>query len=215
MKTWRLILSLLLAWACTMAASAAEEKSARALVQQGSTQLVAGEINESIESFEKAIALEPNARPYLWQLGIAYYYAGRFREGRDLFEAHQTVNSNDVENAVWHFLCTARAENIETARKKLIPISGDARVPMKEIHALFAGSGTENSVLEAASSTAESSRRNAFCYAHLYLALYHEALGKDKESREHIQKAATEFKQDHYMGKIAELHARLRTKSTK
>lgn len=206
-------LSLILVCSYVAFLHAAEEKaaSARELVRIGSEQLVAGNVTASIETFEKAIAHEPKTRPYLWQLGIAYYYAGRFQDGRGLFESHQTVNANDVENAVWHFLCVARAEGLETARKKLIPISGDTRVPMKEVHELFSGKGSEEAVLDAASALdKEADRRNALCYAHLYLALYHEARGNGDRSLEHIRKATGDYKQHHYMGKIADLHARLR-----
>src|SRR5206468_3164056 len=96
-------------------------------------------IDESISDFDEVIKLNPAQAPYHWQRGICYYYAGRFEEGRKQFELHQTVNPNDVENAVWHFLCVARASGLDRARAALIPIQGDARVPMAEVHALFAG----------------------------------------------------------------------------
>ncbi|MGZ8920807.1 MAG: hypothetical protein ACXW3L_07475 [Limisphaerales bacterium] len=192
-------------------AAEAEQLSPRELMRRGSEQFIAGKINESIQSFEQVVSIEPKAKAQLWQLGIDYYYAERFADGRKLFELHQTVNANDVENAVWHFLCVARLEGIEAARKKLIPISGDTRVPMKEVHALFAGTGTEEAVLKAAGEVrGESSRRNALCYAHLYLGLYEEARGNKAKSMEHIRKAAVEYKQDHYMGEVARVHAKLR-----
>ena len=188
-----------------------EQLSARELVRRGSDELVAVKIKEAIASFEEAIKLQPSAKAHLWQLGIAYYYAARFEDGRKLFELHQTVNANDVENAVWHFLCTARAESIEAAKKNLIPISGDSRVPMKEVHALFSGTGTKDHVIDAATKLGDpEKRKNALCYAHLYLALYEESIGNRKAAAEHIKKSAEEFRQEHYMGKIAQLHAKLR-----
>lgn len=191
----------------------ASPRTTQELLRQGSEQLVASEVDASIQTFERLITSKPEAKPHLWQLGIAYYYAGRFADGRALFEAHQTVNSADVENAVWHFLCIARLDGIETARKKLIAITGDSRVPMKEVHELFAGTGSSENVISAASKlSSDRERKNALCYAHLYLALYHEAAGDKARSIEHIKKAAGEFKQEHYMGKIAALHKKLRTK---
>lgn len=188
-------------------------ESPQELLRQGSEQLISGEVKASIQTFESLIASKPAAKPHLWQLGIAYYYAERFAEGRDLFESHQTVNSADVENAVWHFLCVARLDGVETARKKLIQIIGDSRVPMKEVYELFAGTGTAENVLSAATKLpSERERKNALCYAHLYLALYYEALSDNTKSSAHIEKAAGEFKQEHYMGKIAALHKTQRTK---
>ena len=43
-------------------------------------------------------------------------------------------------------------------------------------------------------------------YAHLYLGLYHDAVGDRAASLEHIQKAAGEFYADHYMGEVARVH---------
>jgi lipoprotein NlpI len=211
MYSARLAFGLLILCAWTMVQAAAQEQlSARELVRDGSDQLIEGKVDASIKTLELAITKDTRVKPYLWQLGIAYYYADRFADGRKIFEAHQQVNTNDVENAVWHFLCTARADGFEAARKNLIPISGDTRIPMKEVHALFAGKGSESAVLNAASAASDSSRRDALCYAHLYLALYEEARGNPVEARKHLQKAAVDFAQSHYMGRIAQLHARLR-----
>src|SRR5688572_26675458 len=104
---------------------AAEPKSPRALVEQGIAEFRAGKVDDSIKSFESAAKLQPNLRPHLWQLGISYYYAGEFEKGRKLFESHQTVNAQDVENAVWHFLCLSRAASLDAARKSFIPITDD------------------------------------------------------------------------------------------
>ena len=189
-----------------------EKLSARELVERGSKEFFAGKIDDSIKSFERAVALEPKIKAQLWQLGIAYYYADRFADGQDLFELHQTVNLHDVENAVWHFLCVARIDGVEAARKRLIPISGDKRVPMKEVHALFAGTGSEEQVLKATSAVeGDANRRNALCYAHLYLALYEEALKNSPKSLEQIRKAAEDFRQNHYMGEVARVHLKLRS----
>ncbi len=122
------------------------------------------------------------------------------------------MNPNDVENAVWHFLCVARASGMEKARAALIPIQGDARVPMMEVHALFAGKLKPEDVLKAAGDggpVTPQGNRQLF-YAHLYLGLYFEVLGDDKQAREHITKAAGEFQTGDYMGDVARVHRQLR-----
>ena len=168
-------------------------------------------INDSAKAFDQVIEAVPQAKPQLWQRGLTLYYAKRYQDSRDQFETHQTANSNDVENAAWHFLCVARLEGVDAARKALIPIEGDTRVPMKQIHALFAGTGTVEAVLTAAGEGDDSPlRRNHLCYAHLYLGLYFEALGDDTKAKDHILKAATDYEMDHYMGKTAITHAKVR-----
>ena len=168
-------------------------------------------IEDSAVAFDKVIEAVPQAKPQLWQRGLTLYYAKRYQDGRDQFETHQTANSNDVENAAWHFLCVARLEGVDAARKALIPIEGDARVPMKQVHDLYAGKGSVEAVLLAASTGDDSPlRRNHLCYAHLYLGLYFEALGDDAKAKDHILKAATDYEMDHYMGKTAITHAKVR-----
>src|SRR5262245_44962357 len=68
-----------------------------------------GRVTESATGFDNLVKLRPDVTPQLWQRGIALYYAGRYKDCRAQFESHRTVNPNDVENAVWHFLCVARA----------------------------------------------------------------------------------------------------------
>ena len=196
--------------ACLVITVAAQAQSPRELLQQGQRLFFEAKITESIAAFDKLIELQPEAKPHLWQRGLALYYADKFQEGREQFETHQTVNTADVENAAWHFLCVARLEGIDGARKHFIPIEGDSRVPMKEVHQLFAGKATPEQVLKAAEAGDESERRNQLCYAHLYLGLYFEAMKDEAKAREHMLKAAKEFSMDHYMGETARVHLKVR-----
>ena len=176
--------------------------------RRGGAHFKRGDIDASIRDFDKAIALAPARAPYHWQRGISYYYADRFEDGRKQFELHQSVNPNDVENAVWHFLCAARSIGVEKARAVILPIRGDRRVPMMEVYALFKGTGTIDQVMAAARAgdpPPEIARRQLF-YAHLYLGLYHEATGNTRRAREHITRAARDYADRHYMGDVARVH---------
>jgi len=173
------------------------------------------QIDESISDFDQFIKLMPAQAPFHWQRGICYYYAGRFKEGRKQFELHQTVNPNDVENAVWHFLCVARSAGLDQARAALIPIREDSRVPMMEIHALFRGKATAEEVLKAARAGDPGGpelQRRLF-YAHLYLGLYSEVTGEATRAREHITKAAHEHGGADYMSDVARVHLILRDRN--
>lgn len=169
--------------------------------RRGADHFRAGRIAESIADFDRAIALDPAQEPHHWQRGISYYYAGRFDDGRKQFELHQKVNPNDVENAVWRYICMARAGRLKEARTTLLPIESDARVPMMQIFALFRGTGSIKDVLAAAGAS-----RDGLFYAHLYLGLYHEAHGNKAGAREHMGLAAGKFTADHYMGDVARVH---------
>jgi peroxiredoxin len=191
-------------------AGAKKDTDPNAVMGRAITHFMEGKIDASVKLFARVVELAPEAEPQLWQRGIALYYANQYKEGRAQFEVHQTANSQDVENAAWHFLCVARLEGVEAARKHLIDITGDGRVPMKEVQQLYAGKGSEEEVLKAASQGGEKQRRNQLCYAHLYLGLYYEALGEEDKAKEHILKAANDYAMQHYMGEVARVHAKVR-----
>jgi lipoprotein NlpI len=186
-----------------------ESKAPEIWQERGEQNFKASHFQESVADFDRVLELAPAQAPHHWQRGISLYYAGRFADGRKQFESHQTVNPNDVENAAWHFLCAARESSVTNARAVMVKAGRDGRVPMREIDALYRGTGTVERVLEAATRGASEARgRDAMFYAHLYLGLYFEVLGDATRAREHIGKAAGEFSSEHYMGDVARVHLR-------
>ena len=170
-----------------------------------------GHVKDACEDFDAFNAKAPDAAPQNWQRGIALYYAGRYDDGVKQFELHRTVNPDDVENAAWHFACLARANSPAAARAALIPIEGDPRVPMAQIHQMFAGKATPADVLTAATAnnpTPNELKRHLF-YAHLYIALYCESIGKDEEAKKHLTESLKHEVPD-YMYGVAKVHAQLR-----
>src|SRR5437762_7871975 len=131
-------------------ALALDPAAALAYYQRGAENFKLGRIQESAADFDKFIDLSPAQAPKLWQRGISLYYAGRYEDGQRQFELHQTINSNDVENAVWHFQCVARRAGIDKARASLLKVEHDPRVPMPQIYALYAGNGSAEEVMTAA-----------------------------------------------------------------
>ena len=163
-------------------------------------------ITESAAGFDKVAQLVPSMAPQLWQRGIVLYYAGRYKDCRGQFESHRTVNPNDVENAAWHFLCVARAESPEEAKKALLPVGPDPRVPMRQIYEMFQGRRRPDEVIAAAGTTAESQ-----FYTHLYVGLYAEAVGNKRLASEHITAAAADrfAAAGGYMHRVAKVHLEL------
>jgi lipoprotein NlpI len=186
---------------------AVNAQSAQELFNQAVKDFHAGRIKESVAGFDQVVKLAPGAAPQLWQRGIAQYYAGFYKACREQFELHRTVNPNDVENAAWHFLCVARAENPDKARRALLPVGPDPRTPMREIYRMFRGDATPEQVLAAGSKDAESQ-----FYAQLYVGLYLEAAGKQDRALEHIRIAADErYAAGGYMNSVARVHLRARS----
>jgi lipoprotein NlpI len=181
----------------------ASEQSTRALLERAIDDFRAGRIEQSLAGFDRVASLSPDDAPYLWQRGIAQYYAGKFRECRDMFISHRTVNPDDVENAAWHFLCVARAESPEAARKQLLPVGPDARVPMREVYQLFQGRLTQPQVMKAAGADP-----SAQFFARLYVGLYLEATGDAAAGRAQIEIAAEDryARVGGYMHDVARVH---------
>lgn len=204
----KILIASFVVFATSLGTSAAAEPSpasAEAYVARGMQRFRASEIEASIVDFEQAIALDPRAEPYLWQLGISYYYAEKFEQGRDLFASHQAVNRNDVENAAWHFLCAAKLEGVEAARKRLLAIDTrrDTRVPMREVYEFYAGRGSAAEVLDVAR---QNGSERTKMYAHLYLGLYYEVDGKPDKARKHMRASAGAKLRDNYMHEVAKVH---------
>jgi tetratricopeptide (TPR) repeat protein len=187
----------------------ARKLAARALHSRGEEHFRQAHIAESIADFDRELRLAPERAPQHWQRGIALYYGGEYEKGAQQFKLHQTVNPQDVENAAWHFLCAVRAPggSVEAARKELIPVTQDPRVPMAQVQRLFAGGTTPDEVLR----VGEEAGGTGQFYAKLYVGLYFEALSEHEESLRLISSAAENpAAKDNYMGDVARVHVALR-----
>lgn len=182
-------------------------RTPRELLGEAIDQFERAQVVESAATFDRLAAAAPDVMPNLWQRGIAQYYAGRYRDCRLQFEAHRTVNPDDVENAAWHFLCAAREATAARARTTLLPVGPDSRVPMKQIYDLFAGKTTPETVIAAGRGTP-----GAEFFANLYTGLYHEALGNAERSLAHVTVAAEPRFEEagDYMHMVARVHLVLR-----
>src|ERR1051325_10963075 len=110
---------------CLSGMLAASAQPSRDLIESGMKRFIKGEIAESVRDFDRAAEADPAVAPHLWQRGIAWYYLGKYEEGRKQFEIHRTVNPDDVENAAWWYLCMARLGRGEEAQAKLLPVGKD------------------------------------------------------------------------------------------
>ena len=182
-------------------------QSPQALLDRAIEDFENGRITESVAGFDQLVKVLPAFAPQLWQRGIALYYAGRYADCRAQFESHRTVNPNDVENAVWHYLCVARAESPAKARAALLPVGPDSRVPMRQVYQLFRGDLKPEQVLAAAGREA-----SAQFFAQLYLGLYYEAQGDARRALEHMTAAAADrfAAAGGYMHTVAKIHLQQR-----
>ena len=179
----------------------------QALLNRAVEEFEQGRFARSAATFDELAKMIPDQAPQLWQRGIALYYAGRYADCRRQFESHRTVNPDDVENAAWHFLCVAREQSPDHARNALLPVGPDSRLPMQEVYEMFRGTRTPDDVLKAAGSQASGQ-----FYAHLYIALYSEAIGRTDLALKHIKEAASDryASSGGYMHMVATVHLKSR-----
>jgi lipoprotein NlpI len=194
---------LILRFACPVISA----QNPKALLDRAVDEFADGRFARSAQTFDEAAKLIPEQAAYLWQRGIALYYAGRYADCRRQFESHRTVNPDDVENAAWHFLCVAREQSPESARAALLPVGPDPRSPMREVYQMFRGSRTTDDVLKAAGTSP-----SAQFYAHLYVGLYSEAVGRKDAAVKHLKEAAAEryAPVGGYMHMVATVHLKAR-----
>ena len=175
-------LGLVLALALSVALAA---QSPQDYVDRAVTAFERGRHAEALAAFDDLIKLIPDVRPELWQRGIILYDLGRYQECAAQFAAFHTLSPEDVENAAWHFFCTAKAESLAAARKALFKAGPDPRVMRMEIYAMLTGTITPEQVIERAGGLPI-----AEFYAHLYVGLYLEVQSDTKAALPHLIEAA-------------------------
>jgi tetratricopeptide (TPR) repeat protein len=175
-------------------------------LRRGMASFQLGDIAASISDFDEAERLNPALTPYLWQRGIAYYYAERFDDGAKQFETDLSVNGHDVEETVWRYLCQAQVQGAEAARLALLPVRDDSRPVMSWVYQLFAGTCVPEHMIAQYS---DAGRHERF-YSMLYVGLYFEAQGDPQRARHYISRAVEMQVTEDYMGWVAIVHQRLR-----
>ena len=178
---------------------------------RGALQLRLGHVDEAIADFNRYLQQLPKAESHHWQRGIAFYFAGHYEEGARQFTMTHAANTNDVENALWHFQCIARHEGLAKARKALLPVGEDRRIPMMTVYDLFAGKATPEEVLAAAEagSAPDQVRAHQRFLAHYYVGFFYEAQGNFTRALEQIDQAVKLAPRVDFIGDIARVHAGL------
>jgi lipoprotein NlpI len=181
-----------------------DPKSDEAYHRRGGVHFKLLRFEESVRDFDREIALKPERKVSHWQRGISCFYAGQYAEGRRQFEGYQDFDRNDVENAIWRFMCMVRGDGLAKARAAMLKIGDDRRVPMRQVYDLYKGDLKPEDVFTAARA-AEQAKSPLF-YAHLYVGIYYDLLGDPKRAFEHVNRAAEEYRISHYMGDVARVH---------
>ena len=197
------------------AAIASRPDNAQLYIMRGSLKFRSGKIADSIPDFDKSIVLEPQLKPYLWQRGIALYYADKFKEGLEQFAIHREVNPNDVENAFWHFLCNVKLNGLQAAQKDVLLAGHDTRAPLMQVQKLIQGVLTPEDVIaacEKGGAGAQGHKLTRF-YGYLYIGLYYDAIDELDKAKKYLQLCIDQDVPS-YMGDVGKIHLDLLNKRT-
>lgn len=181
---------------------------ARVYYWRGRVRFLKGDAYGAVEDFDRFHQESPEARSRQWERGIALFYVGRYEDGAAQFVDYQNYHDADVENAVWRYLCEVPTLGVEKARERVLEIGPDPRVPMRRIHALYRGMATPDEVFADVERVAgnPAAEKAARFYAHLYVGLWLESVGRNEEALPHLEAAAQQYRIDHYMGDVAKWH---------
>ena len=168
-----------------------------------------GRFDESIADFDREVELDARKKQNHWQRGLSYYYAGRYADCADQFElSFKTVNPKDYENGIWHFLCRAQLDGVDTARKSTLDVEGDERIPMRDVYDLYQGLGTAADVMQATERGYPNAAelKDRLFYALFYVALFEDVSGDTASALRHTERAVSNFQVAHYMWDVARIH---------
>jgi lipoprotein NlpI len=194
------------------AALATEPSSTEWLTRRGDARLFLGDAKGAVADFEKEIAIDPSHDAPHWRLGIAYLFAGDFAKSAKQFEKYHAYDGRDRENGVWQFLANARVTGIEKARGAMLEYTRFDREPFPALYEMFAGKKTGAEVLAEMEKKGLGEDASVMFFAHYYVGLNEDLLGRKDAAREHLAKAvALALKSGArggpgYMGQVARLH---------
>jgi lipoprotein NlpI len=182
--------------------------SVEALSLLGTVEFMRGDMPKALVAWDRQVKVDKRSYAPHWQRGIALYYAGRHKEGREQFEAYQAVDGNDVENSVWKLMCQARedGQGLVKAQKNMLPIGLDRRVPMMEVLELYAGKSTIEKVKAQTLKAPENQGTKPQFYEALYLGLWEDLQGNGKASKTYFERAMELEPASVYMREVGRVH---------
>lgn len=188
--------------------------------QRGDCELFLGHFSEAVHDFEKMIMLDPKQDAPHWRLGIAYYFAGDFEKSARQFEKYHVYDGHDRENGIWKFCADARAVGIEKARRQMLAYTQFDREPFPALYAMFAGKAGGDDVFAEMKSKRLGGDVMVQFFAHYYVGLNEELLGRRDTARSHLGEAVrllaegAASRDPGYMWEVARLEYELLSKGS-
>lgn len=159
--------------------------------QRGDAHFFHAQFAEAVADYDKIVELDPATEPSQWRRGIAYFYAGRYKDAAHQFEIYHSFDNVDRENGIWRYLSQAKSLGIEKAREGLLKYKKDDREPFPDVYRLFAGELTGDEVLKRINDAkiGPEERSKRLFYAELYVGLNEFVEGRLDSAKQHLREA--------------------------
>jgi lipoprotein NlpI len=192
------------AWLATSPSGTPGTQSPQDLADAAEADFAQGRLADAIAKYDRLATMVPEVAPMLWQRGIALYELGRYDDCARQFASYFVVNRKDLENATWHFLCTARSRTPAIARASVLEAGPDLRILRTEIYEMVRGRMTPEALMALADTSVPIVR----FYAHFYIGYYLEATGNPTAARAHFVAAASPELMDDagFLAVVARIH---------
>jgi tetratricopeptide (TPR) repeat protein len=106
-----------------------EEKEARALVMEGERMISEGELEEAIETYEKALSLTPDDAEVLLYLGMLYQETGQQERAEETYAEARRAIGDDVEfhvSLAQVYVITGQAERVIEAANEALALDEES-----------------------------------------------------------------------------------------
>ncbi len=164
---------------------AADPSDTQFLSRRGDARFFLSLFDEAVADFDAMVKLDPALDASHWRRGIALFFAKRYDDAAKQFERYHSFDNVDRENGIWRFLCQTKSVGLLKARESLLKYEKDDREPFPAVFKLFAGTMTEQEILQgiSAAQVDEADGQSRRFYADLYIGLNHAVQNRPAEAQ--------------------------------
>ncbi len=164
----------------------------RAFSERGDCHFFLGHFPQALSDYDQMTGDNPREIAGNWRRGIALYFCDRFQESASQFDAYHTIDQIDRENGIWRYLADTRSLGIPAARKNLLEYKKDDRPPFSDLYLLFAGTRTEQNLLDQFQLGRDAGNSPESFYLRLYLGFWCDSQDLSPQAISHLTLATAD-----------------------
>jgi lipoprotein NlpI len=160
--------------------------------ERGDCHFFLGDFPQALSDYDQVTGDNPREIAGNWRRGIALYFCDRFQESAAQFDAYHTIDQIDRENGIWRYLADTRSLGIPAARKNLLEYKKDDRPPFSDLYLLFAGTRSEQNLLDQFQLGRDAGNSPESFYLRLYLGFWCDSQDLSPQAMSHLTLATAD-----------------------